>query len=82
MVEQPVLRYIPIEEDPEEPIRHIPTQAVGTAAIEQWFAKIPSQIKSYTIRYILNWYRAKIMAESDPQARFNLDEMKATGTGA
>lgn len=79
MVEHPVLRYIPVDEDPDEPIRALPTQAVGTAEIEEWLARVPSQIKSYLVRCIVNWYRQREVASAERQPTF-FDEARKTGT--
>lgn len=78
-VEQhPTTRSIPLEEGPEEPIRHLACRFHGTPAIVAWLDQFPAIFRSYMIRVALRWYRKQELAQQQPT--FNLDALEATGT--
>jgi hypothetical protein len=77
----PTITAVPLHEPAYEPIRYQPIQFSVTTEAAAWLDRIPTQMRSYLIRYILNWYRAKTLAANDPQPRFNLDAAPLEPTG-
>lgn len=72
IAEHPVMNALPLDEPKDEEIRHISLRFHLSPEEAVWWDQIPSQMRSYTVRHMLNWYRRRVEAVQDPQQRFDL----------
>lgn len=82
IAETPIPRVLPLEEPANEPIRPHAVQVVGNEVIEAWFLHVPPLMRSYLIRFILNWYRRRETEQVGPQQVFKLDSLPLEPTGS
>lgn len=82
IAEHPTITALPLDEPPDEPIRHLGCRFYASPPAVAWLSKIPGQMRSYMIRHMLRWHREHILAKSERQSTFNLesDPLQATGT--
>lgn len=53
----PVIRAIPLDEPPDEPMSPHVVNFSGSAEVYTWLRQIPTLFRSYICRVAVNWYR-------------------------
>lgn len=77
----PVVRSIPLDEPPDEPMSAAIVNFSGNGEILAWLHQFPPLFRSYVVRIALNWYRRQYPPGGAVMQPTLLDELEsATGS--